>query len=181
MAAGEGATTAFGDVEYSTAGTATDRNWFACTIDPSRLDAVVSRSRLFHPSTLAFVPANVPSAQEAVLQWADADTEQIPDHIWVASAAGRQWNTDEIMDWCEDPARWTNLASVAQQPAERLLIPFDRQISCSLPSFAADAALSGLAQLAVRWNLSVVEGRADGAWVAHRSCALVLTSYPKPL
>jgi len=72
------------------------------------------------------------------------------------------------MDWCEDPAPWTNLASVAQQPAERLLILFDRQISCSLPSSAADAALSGLAQLAVRWNLSVVEGRADGAWVAHR-------------
>ena len=57
---------------------------------------------------------------------------------------------------------------MAQQPAERLLVLFDRQISCSLPSSASDAAWSGLVQLATRWQLSVVEGRAEAAWVAHR-------------
>ena len=57
---------------------------------------------------------------------------------------------------------------MAQQRAERLLVLFDRQISCSLPSSAADTAWSGLVQLATRWQLSVVEGRAETAWVAHR-------------
>ena len=135
-------------------------------IEPSRLASVVSRCRLFHPSILAFVPATVPGAQETVLKWAGVDTEQIPDHIWVSPAGDCQWTTDQILDWCEDPAQWTKLASVAQQPAERLLVLFDRQISCSLLSSAADTAWAGLVQLATRWQLSVVEGRAEAAWVA---------------
>ena len=163
-----------------------DRTWAWCTqssifrrsglrsttapavVDPVRLEGVVSRSRLLRPTTLAFVPASTPAHQETVVTWAGADTEQIPDHIWVAPDLASRWHVDEILDWCEDPARWTNLASVSQRPAERLLILFDRQISCSVPAAADDDVMSSLGRLAARWTLTLVEGAVDFAWPTHR-------------
>jgi len=82
-------------------------------VDPNHLGAAVTRSRMFHATTLALVPGGSSDAQAAVIDWAGADTEQIPDHLWVAPAAAGSWDVDEILAWCEDPARWTNLASVA--------------------------------------------------------------------
>jgi len=114
-------------------------------VDPNHLGAVVTHSRMFHATPLALVPGGSSEAQAAVIDWAGADTEQIPDHLWVAPAAAGSWDVDEILAWCEDPARWTNLASVAAQPAERVLILFDRQLSCALPAAAADGVTSALA------------------------------------
>lgn len=136
-------------------------------VTPASLRAVVSRSRLFHSTTLAFVPGDAREPQETVITWSGTDTEQIPDHIWVAPAVSPPWHVDDMMDWCEDPARWTDLDSVQRQPAERLLVLFDRQISCSVPASTADQITSDLVVLATKWKLSVVEGRAEDVWPAH--------------
>jgi len=137
-------------------------------VDPDQLAAVVTHSRLAHGTTLAFVPGHSAEAQQAVMNWAGADTEQLPDHIWVAPDHAQPWDVDEILAWCEDSAQWTNLASVAKRPAERLLILFDRQISCALPAAAVDGAMSRLGELATRWKLRVIPGRVDDVWVTRR-------------
>lgn len=163
-----------------------DRAWVWCTqssiyqrtglprtkapaiVDPATLATVVTRTRAFHPTTLSFVPALDREAQDAVLYWAGSDTEQIPDHIWLAPAPARPWNADEILSWSETPSRWTDLASVSALPAERLVILFDRQLSCALPASTADDVMADLARLAESWNLSVVSGPDDRVWATHR-------------
>jgi len=69
--------------------------------DPNHLGAVVTHRRLFHATTLALVPGGSSEAQAAVINWAGADTEQIPDQLWVAPAAAEPWDVDEILAWCE--------------------------------------------------------------------------------
>ena len=70
-------------------------------VDPNHLGAVVTHRRLFRATTLALVPGGGSEAQAAVINWAGADTEQIPDHLWVAPAAAEPWDVDEILAWCE--------------------------------------------------------------------------------
>jgi hypothetical protein len=132
-------------------------------IDPAALTTVAARRWLLQGMTLAFIPGPDASARDAVLEWAGADSEQIPDAIWTATDDS-PWEPDAIMSWCRDPTTWTSAASAREQPAERIVILFDGKMFCALRSAAAAATLSRLHDLAARWGLSVIPGYSEYAW-----------------
>ena len=134
-------------------------------VNPRTLAGVVTRRWLLQGMTLAFVPAQDAAARDTVLEWAGADSEQIPDVIWTAPDDG-EWDPETIMSWCREPAAWTDAASARQQPAERIVILFDGRICCALRSAAATPTIARLGALAARWRLSVIPGPKEYAWPA---------------
>ena len=133
------------------------------TVDLANLQRLETRSLLLRRMTLAIVPANDQSAQDDVLYWAGADTEQIPDHIWTAPSTPT-WNVDHVVSWCDDPAAWTDRQATARQAAERVVTMFDRRICCAVSADAADEIMRQLSVLADRWHLRVISGPSEYAW-----------------
>lgn len=128
-------------------------------------DTVRFRSSMWwRGMALAIVPPSAP-VQRVVRDWAGRDSE-VPEQVWTAPPGAARWNTDVIVAWCRSPERWSDSASIEEQPAGRLLLLFDGCIRCALPPEEAGAALEGLAALAARWGLSTVEAPAVHARLA---------------
>jgi hypothetical protein len=140
----------------------------AAAINHRTLDHVVTHRLLLKGMTLAVVPAGHGREQNVVREYADVDTEQVPDHIWTSPDEPDTWQIDEIVAWCDDPAQWTDRASAARQPAERIVAMFDNQISCALATVGAQAAMARLETLARRWRLRLIAGPAEYAWPVER-------------
>ena len=102
------------------------------------------------------------------MQRAGLDTEQVADEIWTAPSGLAAWRPDDIVRWCDDPRRWSDIEQVAGQPAERMVIIFDNQISCALLPDSAPAIMTKLRDLATRWRVQVVPGPSAYAWPAPR-------------
>ncbi len=132
------------------------------------LAEVVARRLFFKRMTLAIIPAGRTREQDIVREYADVDTEQVPDHIWTSPDGADTWDIEQIVTWCGDPAQWTDAASAARQPAERIIAIFDNQISCAVALAGARAAMARLEALAATWRLRLIEGPAEYAWPVKR-------------
>jgi len=132
-------------------------------IDPGALDRVVARRMRPDGGTLAFVPPRDSASQEIVVHWAGSDVEEVPDHLWTGPDATR-WNSDAIVAWCRDPARWSDPTVAPLQPAERIVTLFDNEIFWAGPALAAEVAGRRFEELATRWGLSIVDGPLEYAW-----------------
>ena len=133
------------------------------TVDPSTLSEVMIRTHLIGRTTLAFIPRHDDAAKGLVTKWAGSDTEQAPEHIWVAPEQA-EWSTDAIESWCRAPRQWSSTDSVVRQPVERIIVMFDQQIFCAAREAAAARTASALHELGRIWGLSVIAGPLEYAW-----------------
>jgi len=58
---------------------------------------------------------------------------------------------------------WSNPASVAQQPAKRILVMFDGYVFCALTPKEDERAVSELSIRAENWDLHLIPGVAEYA------------------
>lgn len=128
------------------------------------LDHVMGRSWFWRGMTLAIVPPTRKDAQNLVLDWAGIDTEQIPEFILAAAPSLENWDSRVISSWCLDRSAWRYPDSVAALQAERVIVLFDGDVYCALPSDHATTMLRAVNDLAARWGLKVIPGPKDLAW-----------------
>jgi hypothetical protein len=128
------------------------------------LDHVVGRRWFWEGMTLAIVPPARTDAQNLVLDWAGIDTEHTPEFILAAPPSFETWDSRAISAWCRNPSAWKNPDSVATLPAERIIVLFDGDVYCALPTDRAPAVLQAVRDLAARWGLRVIPGPVELAW-----------------
>jgi hypothetical protein len=117
-----------------------------------------------HGKTLVMVPPAMPEAQDQVLEWAGIDTDHTPEFLLAAPASRRNWESDSIFSWCRSRTAWKHPAAVAKVPADRVIVLFDGDIYCALPTDQAPDQLQALHALAATWGLEIIPGPVGHAW-----------------
>jgi hypothetical protein len=84
---------------------------------PQRAVQVLRRNVWMHQMSLCLIPSADALAQQAVLDWAGVDTEQIPDHLWSAAANEREWDLEQISAWYRARAGRTRSPLLRSRPS----------------------------------------------------------------
>ena len=136
-------------------------------ITPADVRCVLRRNVWLRQMSLIVVPGGNAAAQEVVISWAGADTEQVPDHLWTAPDGAPEWDLQEAVSWCLAADRWKDPAEAVSRPAERVVTLFDGYVFCALPRDAGEQLRAQLAALAEQWGLRAIDGAAADAWFGH--------------
>lgn len=102
-------------------------------------------------------------AQDLLRDWAGIDTEHTPEFV-LAAPLSETWDSKAISAWCCDRAAWGNPDFVATIPAERIIVLFDGDVYCALPSDCVSAVFQEVRNLAAHWNPRVIPGPVELAW-----------------
>lgn len=132
------------------------------------LTKVAARKFHLRGMTASFLPPTAVEARGALLYWAGADTEPIPDHIWAARSPSVTWDVDQIAGWCAHRDRWSDPETLPTDVVGRAVTMFDGQISCAVPTIEVEAAMRALSHLATQWRLRIISGHPEYAWPAAR-------------
>ncbi len=137
-------------------------------VESQTLAEVVAHKFHLRGMTAAFFPPAKTEERRALLYWAGADTEPVPDHIRTARSTSVVWDVDQIAGWCADRDRWSNPDALPTEVVGRAVTMFDGQIWCAVPPDEVDEAMRGLTHLATQWGLRIISGPLAYAWPAVR-------------
>jgi len=128
------------------------------------LSRVLSRRWFWRGMSLAVIPPLHAQAQDLLVQAAGADTEQLPEFIWAASPDLDSWRPTELVAWCCDRSAWGNPNTLSALGANTVVVLFDGDAYCALPTERAAGLERDLREQAARWGLSVIAGPETMAW-----------------
>jgi hypothetical protein len=119
--------------------------------------------------TLAIIPARS-REQEAVLEWAGQDTEEIADVIWTSAGSNSIWNLADMIEGIRSETWLRAPRTVLYEVVARMLVLRDGYIHCAMSPDAGSVAFEDLLAVANEWGIRVIAGAAEYAWV-HLSSA----------
>ncbi len=112
---------------------------------------------------MVFAPARS-EAQQVILRWADADTEQVADVMWTAPDGEQPWIVDRLFDVCKRAAPNVSPEAFLPAAAERSLVMYDEFIHVAVSPPSAAELLGQIQQLAAGWSLETIPGPDEYAW-----------------
>ena len=129
------------------------------------LGQVLIKRLYFRRMSLAIVATQRSDQQALVREWAGLDTEHTPELIWSAPDGVDTWDVRFIIDWSRNRKLWQDPLPLIGRYAERLVMLFDGDIYCALSAAEGQSVLQRLGLLAAEWDLEVIPGPEDYAWV----------------
>lgn len=126
------------------------------------------RRFFFKGEMMIVLDASDKNLQNTMVQWSGGDTEQVPEFIWSASDASGTWDTEVLIEWCQNRRGWSNPADLVPTHARRLIACFDGDLYCVLPQPDAGVVTGALDALAKLWGVSIIPGPDAYSWMPER-------------